>query len=244
VINPPLCPGIDLNPKTLKAQTSIQIALTLENIWSVRNQRVHNNTKVNHLSIVKNLEGRILEHFHIIDPSILVDSFSISPLCWSTSPSNVVKLNTDAALKDGKATLAVVAKDDTGTIINCWAKHYPTSDPCTAESAMLLWALKLVRDNHFYAVVVESDAKVCIEALTVDSSTTSWKIHSLVANINFLALEFSSCVFCWVRRDANGVAHALAKFASSQPTYFSCTSSNLSLSLREAWLGDLLALPS
>jgi hypothetical protein len=119
VINPPICPGIDLNPKTLKAQTSIQIALTLENIWSVRNQRVHNNTKVNHLSIVKNLEGRILEHFHIIDPGILADSLSISPLCWSAPPSNVVKLNTDAALKDGKATLAVVARDDTGTIINC-----------------------------------------------------------------------------------------------------------------------------
>ena len=33
VINPTICPGIDLNPKTLKAQTSIQIALTLENIW-------------------------------------------------------------------------------------------------------------------------------------------------------------------------------------------------------------------
>ena len=119
VINPPICPGIDLNPKTLKAQTSIQIALTLENIWSVRNQRVHNNTKVNHLSIVKNLEGRILEHFHIIDPGILADSLSISPLCWSAPPLNVVKLNMDAALKDGEATLAVVARDDTGTIINC-----------------------------------------------------------------------------------------------------------------------------
>ena len=92
--------------------------------------------------------------------------------------------------------------------------------------------------------MVESDAKVCIEALTVDSSTTSWKIHSLVANINFLALEFSSCVFCWVRRDVDGVAHALAKFASAQPAYFLCTSSNLSFSVREAWLGDLLALPS
>ena len=132
-----------------------------------------------------------------------------------------MKLNTDAALKDGKATLAVVARDDTGTIINCWAKHYPTSDPRTAESVALLWALELAKDNHFYAVVVESDAKVCIEALTVDSSTTPWKIHSLVANINFLALEFSFCVLCWVQRDANGVAHALAKFASTQPAYFS-----------------------
>jgi hypothetical protein len=43
---------------------------------------------------------------------------------------------------------------------------------------------------------------------------------SIVANIKFLALAFSACSFCWVRRDTNGVAHALAKYALSQPHVF------------------------
>ena len=66
----------------------------------------------------------------------------------------------------------------------------------------------------------------------------------LVANIKFLALAFSACSFCWVCRDANGVAHALAKYALSQPSCFSCSGSNLPPFMSEAWIRDLFVLSS
>jgi hypothetical protein len=62
VINPPICIDLRITPKSLRAQTSIQLALTLESIWLLRNQVVHNDGKLNHLVIVKNLEARLLEH--------------------------------------------------------------------------------------------------------------------------------------------------------------------------------------
>jgi hypothetical protein len=89
---------------------------------------------------------------------------------------------------------------------------------------------------------VEGDAKICIEAITDEACFIPWKILSLVNNIKCLALDFDSCSFCWVHRDANDVAHSLAKFTSSRPSCFSCNSSNLPLSVQEVWLRDLVTL--
>uniref|UniRef100_A0A2N9JAY5 RNase H type-1 domain-containing protein n=1 Tax=Fagus sylvatica TaxID=28930 RepID=A0A2N9JAY5_FAGSY len=132
---------------------------------------VHNDLKINHLTIVKNLEERIVEHWLI--------------------------LNLALTLFGGIATLAVIARDDSGSILQCWTKRCYTIDPCFAEAAALLCALELARDNHFLKIMVEGDAKICIEAISASSNTIPWKIFSIVANIKFLALAFSACSFCW-----------------------------------------------
>ena len=43
---------------------------------------------------------------------------------------------------------------------------------------------------------------------------TPWKIHTFVANVSSLVFNFNLCRFCWVGREANIVAHDLAKFGS------------------------------
>uniref|UniRef100_A0A2N9H3Q7 Reverse transcriptase zinc-binding domain-containing protein n=1 Tax=Fagus sylvatica TaxID=28930 RepID=A0A2N9H3Q7_FAGSY len=74
------CLASRINLKTIRAQNSIQFALTLENIWIVRNQVVHNDLKINHLAIVKNLEVRVLEHWHILNPLLVDDTGVVSNL--------------------------------------------------------------------------------------------------------------------------------------------------------------------
>ena len=92
---------------------------------------------------------------------------------------------------------------------------------------------------------IEADAKICIEAITEEAATISWRILSLVnIIIKVLTLEFPACSFCWVRRDGNGMAHSLTKFASSLPSFFSCNSSNLPPSVYEVWIRDLIACSS
>jgi ribonuclease HI len=168
----------------------------------------------------------------------------MNPPSWSVPPSNVLKLNVDAALKDGMATLAVVVRKDIGHVINGWAKKVETTDLATVEATTLLWALEIAVENKFTKIVVEADAKLCIDAITIETTSIPWRIHSLVHSLKVLAFEFSVCSFCWVRRDANGVAHSLAKFASSLNSCFSCNSSNLPPSVREAWIRDLIACSS
>jgi ribonuclease HI len=244
VINPPICTDSKIKLKTIQAQTSIQFALILENIWIVRNQVVHNDLKINHLAIVKNLEVRVLEHWHILNPLLVDDTRVVSIPKWFVPPPQVLKFNVDAALKDGLATLAVIVRSDSGHVLNGWPKRYDTTDPCTAEAAAILWAIELAKENNYLKILVEGDAKICIEVITEVAATIPWRILSLVNIIMVLALEFPSCSFCWVRRDANGMAHSLAKFASSLPSCFSCNSSNLLLSVHEAWIRDLIASSS
>ena len=176
-----------------------------------------------------------------------------------------------AALKNSVATLAAVARDSSGIITNCWTKKYPISDPCIAEAmardssgiitnwwtkrhptsypciteAMaLLWTLELAQANCFSNVVVEGDAKVCVDAINVGNDETSWRILPIITNAKNMISIFCSCSFNWVRRNANFVTYILAKVASSQPICLSCNSTNLSSSIHKVWIRDLLALSS
>jgi hypothetical protein len=70
------------------------------------------------------------------------------------------------------------------------------------------------------------------------------RIQSLISNVKYLALNFHSCPFNWVRRDANELAHTLAKFVVTQPVYPLCNSYNFSHFAREACLRNLMLLSS
>ena len=47
-------------------------------------------------------------------------------------------------------------------------KSFPTTDPLIAKTAVLLWALEIARDNRFPHILMEGDAKICIEALAAE----------------------------------------------------------------------------
>ena len=93
-------------------------------------------------------------------------------------------------------------------------------------------------------IIVEGDAKLCIDAFNDFFLVTPWKIQTLIANARALIVEFSSVSVCWVNGDANMVAHSLAKFAYSFPISLLCNSLNLLLSVHEAWLRNLSYLVS
>uniref|UniRef100_A0A2N9G2U3 CCHC-type domain-containing protein n=1 Tax=Fagus sylvatica TaxID=28930 RepID=A0A2N9G2U3_FAGSY len=219
VINPPICTDPRITPKSLRAQTSIQFALTLESIWLLRNQVVHNDGKLNHLAIVENLEARVLEHWFILNPLLGVVARTMNPPSWSVPPSNVLKLNVDAALKDGVATLAVVVRNDMGHVINGWAKKVETTDPATVEAAALLWALEIAVENKFTKIVVEGDAKLCIDAITIETTSIPWRIHNLV-HIYWPGMELID-VLLWLNR-SNPSQISTQVEGSCSPGSFAC----------------------
>jgi hypothetical protein len=105
----------------------------------------------------------------------------------------------------------------------------------------ILWAIQLAYLEKWKNILVESDAKNCVDAI-LGISACSWNIYALCNDVKRLALDFSSCSFCWVKREANMVAHELAKsfIPNSFPTcYFF---NNLSASVQEAWSRDLLCI--
>jgi hypothetical protein len=83
-------------------------------------------------------------------------------------------------------------------------------------------------------IIIESDAKVCIDALLGNPLEISWKISNLCFDIKTLALKFVICDFVWVKRGANEVAHELAKFVTPLPSPFTCFQETLPPSVMEA----------
>ena len=93
-------------------------------------------------------------------------------------------------------------------------------------------------------ICIESNAKICVDALTAPIDVCPWKIVSLTSLSLELALRFTHCVFHWVRRDANHVAHVLAKVAISLSLPFSCNDISLPPSVKEGWTRDMFLLSS
>ena len=58
------------------------------------------------------------------------------------------------------------------------------------------------------AITVESDSKVYG---LFDFSASRWSIAVLCDDAKALAAEFSFCSFCWIKREANMIAHTFAK---------------------------------
>jgi ribonuclease HI len=73
-----------------------------------------------------------------------------------------------------------------------------------AETAALLWALKLTVKKKYERIVVEGDAKDCFDALNDDPSNVKWTIDGIIYNILTFRNLFLSCNFVWVRTEKRG----------------------------------------
>ena len=202
-----------------------KVLLTLECIWTMRNIAIHKDPHLNIYNTVKGLELRISDHSSSIT---LSNNHPIGPCAkWLPPPGQVVKLNTDAAVHTSFLSIAVVARDANGFIHSAWTKHIEVVDPEVAEASAILWAIQLAKLEDFQNVIVESDSKVPVDCMNGIQAEANWKIAAIVLDVNFLSLDFVSCCFSWVKREANMVAHALAKFAVSFNSDFSYNATSL-----------------
>jgi ribonuclease HI len=141
-----------------------------------------------------------------------------------------------------KAAISVVARNNHGHIIKAWAKLIAAKDPAVAEASAINWAMEQAECENYKSISVESDSKLCIDALSSPIAECPWKIHAQISLSLDLASHFNLCTFLWARRDANQVAHVLAKVALSLCHPLCCNSVSLPPSALEVWTRDLSAL--
>ena len=100
--------------------------------------------------------------------------------------------------------------------------------------------MAILLKESFLQILVDGDSKISFDAIQGES-TVPWFISNIVSNVIELRKVFVSCDFCWVGREANFVAHSLAKFAISFPSNLSCNISSLPHVVCDAWKMNLLA---
>ena len=83
--------------------------------------------------------------------------------------------------------------------------------------------------------------KKCFDFLN-SKSFVGWNVSNILNNVQEVGSSFLSCTFNWVRREVNGVAHALAKFASPLRSSLCCTSSSIPRSVWIGWNHDVSLL--
>ena len=237
VIDPPIIPSTSTPIKSLKKQSTIQMALTIDTIWQLRNQQENSNVQLNLLSTIKTLECKIREQIKIFETNA-GERVWTAPR-WSTPPQGTIKLNADAAMLNQSAALAEVACYSNGDVLKVWTKIVPLNDALMAEAAATLWAVEIAKSEGYQDILVEGDSKICMDALNGSEENWNGKIDNLCFEAKLLCISFVSVCFYWFGREANNLAHSLAKVAASLNSAFVCNQQSLPPSAVEAWMRDV-----
>lgn len=136
---------------------------------------------------------------------------------WEPPAHGTIKINVDAAVnnKENRIGLGVVARDADGKVVMAASKTaWPFIESERAELEAFLWAAHLIQHYQWKHVIVEGDAQVVVEAL---QSKLTRGLHNqiLVSNILDSLADVDHITFNFCYREANGVAHRLAKWAST-----------------------------
>ena len=108
---------------------------------------------------------------------------------------------------------------------------------------LLQWVIKVQNFNELVIILFLFLSKNCFEDLNEPAEDYGWSIDSLRCDAKARTIDFISCSFCSVRREANSVAHFLVKFTCLKIlTLFGCNKINLTPSVLEVWLRDMFPL--
>ena len=103
-------------------------------------------------------------------------------------------------------------RDWRGDLIFSLSKRVETNLPLQAKAKAINLVTRLAVDHGFENVVVESDAKACIDALKVPFDEVPWRISSITVDTLLLASHGKKFVFRWSPRESNKAAHVLASW--------------------------------
>ena len=152
----------------------------LENLWFARNQVIHKGSKFSpnkeiQVVLKKNFEHRVA----LTDvPLVLPRPF----YSWIRPEQGAVKINCDAAVGSDHSFIAIMVRDWRGDLIFSMSKRVETNLPIQAEAEAINLATCVAVNRGFEYVVVESDAKACIDALKAPFDEVPWRISSITVD--------------------------------------------------------------
>lgn len=134
---------------------------------------------------------------------------------WSPPVLGTIKINVDATINsaDNKVGIGVVARNAHGNVLLSAAKTvWPFISMERAELEAFKIAIDFVKDNSWSNVIIEGYAQNVVNALC-GKIKRGGHTHILVSNISFVVSKLIGISFSFCFREANNVAHRLAKRA-------------------------------
>ncbi|KAL8475941.1 hypothetical protein ACS0TY_028554 [Phlomoides rotata] len=187
-------------------------------IWKERNSMVFTGRSVA-VAMVQQLSRNYLVEWQEVRPNVLGVK-STNCCAWHPPVTRAVKINTDAALfGDTKEVgLGMVLHDAAGRFIQCRSTVNPgIFEPVKAEAMGVLETLSWVKHLGYNNVVIEMDVKIVHNAL-LDSEKRNNVFGDVINACKKILRESPTYKLSWIRRDANIVAHQIARNARSFPS--------------------------
>ncbi|XP_060669132.1 uncharacterized protein LOC132800143 [Ziziphus jujuba] len=149
-------------------------ALIFETIWRIRNRFIFDNSMCSLEDEVRALFTRFEEHkllgtvhHQLNNPKLVADSV------WCPPPVGVVKINCDAAVKNGSANIGIVVRNHLGRVLKVKVFKENITIPEAADALAILKAMKLAIVEGHLNLCCESDAKAVIQSLNTTDSSSS-----------------------------------------------------------------------
>ena len=135
---------------------------------------------------------------------------------WQPPQSGHVKVNVDAGLKDGLASLGIIARDAQGSVLFASSQiRFHCSDPEVAELMALIEGLRLEIQWTDLPVVLETECLSICKALNSNEDNRS-KLALQLKEAKLLGDELRGVEFIHCNRMCNRVAHELGQHACKQ----------------------------
>jgi len=141
-------------------------------------------------------------------------------LAWTKSQPRYIKCNVDAALFNNNTTMAynLCFRDSTcAVIVGKYEYLHLYVSVLEVESLGLLHSLKMAISNDMHNVTFETDSKTLVDAISARNITLN-EFGDLVFECKSLLYSNPDYIMSSVRRQANKVAHNVARAALSHPS--------------------------
>ncbi|XP_021746413.1 uncharacterized protein LOC110712260 [Chenopodium quinoa] len=201
--------------KNLSTETYQKSLFLLWFIWFRRNKWVFENVWDSDEALLLR-HSRIVADFGEYSEKIYGDtsppSEPVGRPVWVPPPLGSVKVNVDAAIsEDGWVGLGAIARDDRGRVLfSAVSRSRAWWEPLVAECKAALFGIKKAREKNMGNIILEADSLLLVSKLKKGSSSLA-AVDGILEDIVSACTDFSSIIWCHVKREGNFVAHHLAR---------------------------------
>jgi ribonuclease HI len=213
---------LEMLQRRLDAEGMQLVAVVARLLWLRRNKLIFEGLFQSPADLIR-LAQEQLQSFRIAELGGCAQGFQLSPLSnsvpqkWKKPPHGVIKLNWDAAIdkNNQRMGIGIIARDHNRNIVAAFvATRLYITDPSSAE-ALAAWKMaELCVMLGLNNVLLEGDSLEVVQALCKEDSTWG-RYGALISDAKLLLQHVQNWTVCHVKREANEVAHKLAKLAFS-----------------------------
>ena len=157
---------------------------------------------------------KLFMEFKISRPVATSSVNIIHPLqTWSPPRRLSIKINVDETVGPNYSSLALMARDWRGDLVFACSQKAKTIFPLQVEAKAVRWVLSLATKLEVENVIIETDSKICHDAIHELILPSPWRIASILVDMQSLLVTYSNVSIFWIPRLANMAAHSLAKWS-------------------------------